>query len=110
MAKERTYTGVVRKSCETDYWVDFPDITGCIIGAPSLEDLKVKAPVVLQRHIDELVKAGIEINLPSSPHAVMTAQKDSYSTVMNVTVNVPDNLNNIRLLNGRSPEMRFTLT
>jgi predicted RNase H-like HicB family nuclease len=109
MSQERVYTGVVRKSCETDYWVDFPDIVGCIVGAPSLEALKIKAPVVLQKHIDELVKAGVEINMPSSPHSILTSQRDSYSTLINIIVNVPDNSNNVRLLNGRHPELHLKL-
>jgi len=52
-----TYYGVIRKTPKSDYWMDFPDVPGCVIGGATIEEVKAKAPEVLRAHLDALAEA-----------------------------------------------------
>lgn len=43
MSLRAAYIGLVRKDLGSDYWLDFPDVPGCIVGAEELDALRAKA-------------------------------------------------------------------
>jgi predicted RNase H-like HicB family nuclease len=107
MSEQRVYIGLVRKNPDSDYWVDFPDFQGCAAGAGDMAALSAKAPGVLQDHIEALTQKGIWIGPPSTLHAIVAGERDSYIEIMKVPVTLSENAlkNPVRLLNGRRGDL-----
>jgi predicted RNase H-like HicB family nuclease len=84
-----SYLGVVRKEPHTDYWVDFPDIPGCVVGAGSVDELAVKAPAVLQLHIRAVAEGGGLIPTPRAEQDIVASETEAFLSIIPVEVDVP---------------------
>jgi hypothetical protein len=108
MGSRRAYIGLVRKTTGSDYWLDFPDIQGCAIGAGDLDALRDKAGPILQHHIDTLVRKGFEITPPSTLFNIKSREPFPHIGTLRIEVDLLAQAasNNMRLFHGRSRTLR----
>lgn len=57
-ARPRRYLAIVRKSPESDYGVDFPDLPGCISAGSTLDEAREMARESLALHIQGMLEDG----------------------------------------------------
>lgn len=84
------YTVLIRKSL-TEYWVDCPDIPGCIASGPSEEAAKRNFADALKFHLEGVKKHDKDYALPvpRSREAVLAAEEEAYHSVFSVDIDTP---------------------
>ncbi len=84
----RQYVALVRKEEGTDYWVDVPDIPGCVSSGETIEEAKTNFREAIIFHLEGMVAAGRErLPEPRSRAAVLAAEEDPF--VEDFIVEVP---------------------
>lgn len=66
----RRYVGVVRKTVESDYNVDFPDLPGCIVAGKTMREARRLAAEALAFHLDGMAANGVPVLPPRSLEAI----------------------------------------
>jgi predicted RNase H-like HicB family nuclease len=74
----RQYVALIRKEESSDYWVDVPDIPGCVSSGKSEEEAKVNFAEALKLHLEGLNKQGDALPVPRSRDDVLAAEEDAY--------------------------------
>ena len=77
------YIALVRKEPETDYWIDVPDIPGCIAGGETVEQAKALFAEALESHVRLSLEDGWTLPEPRSLEKVLSDEEpgdyvDSY--------------------------------
>lgn len=83
------YLALVRKTEDSDYWIDAPDIPGCVASGNTLNEAKYNYAAALHLHIRRLEQPGSEIPPPRSREAVLCAEDDGYLYAYFVEIRVP---------------------
>lgn len=74
------YIALIYKDNHSDYGIMFPDFTGCVSAAPTLEEAKQEARNALLGHIGVMKEVGEILPSPSSLDDIM-AQKEHKDAV-----------------------------
>ena len=74
----RKYVALIRKEPGTDYWVDVPDIPGCVCSGKTEDEARVNFLQALRLHLQGLEKHGAELAAPRARDDVLAAEKDDY--------------------------------
>ncbi|MES9970309.1 MAG: type II toxin-antitoxin system HicB family antitoxin [Candidatus Thiodiazotropha sp.] len=85
------YTALIRKNPETDYWVDCPDLPGCIASGKSIEEAKAQFADAIHFHLVGVKdqKKGYSLPIPRSRKQVLAEEEDEYLEAYTVTVDEP---------------------
>lgn len=74
----RKYVALIRKEPGTGYWVDVPDIPGCVSSGKTEDEAKANLLQALKFHLEGLEKQGAELAAPRSRDDVLAAEKGDY--------------------------------
>ena len=77
-AMTQKYVALIRKEDETDYWVDIPDLPGCISFGVTEEKAKVNFQEGLALHLEAMNEEGLAMPVPRSREDVLAAEEDPY--------------------------------
>ena len=77
-AMTRKYVALIRKEPGTDYWVDVPDIPGCVSSGETEDEAKVNFLQALRLHLQGLENHVAELAPPRARDDVLAAEKDDY--------------------------------
>jgi len=72
-----SYIALIRKEPHTDYWVDIPDIPGCVAGAATAQEAKMYFAQVLELHLKGTKEDGLSLKAPRSREQVLADDHDS---------------------------------
>ena len=72
------YVALIRKEDETDYWVDIPDLPGCVSFGVTEEMAKVNFQEGLALHLEAMNEEGLAMPVPRSREDVLAAEEDPY--------------------------------
>ncbi len=75
----RQYLALVRKEEGTDYWVDIPDIPGCVSSGKTIEEAKARFREAITFHLEGMEAEDRErLPAPRSRAAVLAAEEDPF--------------------------------
>lgn len=74
----RKYVALIRKEPGTDYWVDVPDIPGCVASGETIEAAKANFREALELHLEAMDENGNALPEPRSREDVLAAEEDEY--------------------------------
>ena len=74
----RKYVALIRKEDETDYWVDIPDLPGCVSSGVTEEKARVNFQEALALHLQSMKEEGLGLPVPRSRDEVLAAEEDPY--------------------------------
>ena len=74
------YIALIRKEAGTDYWVDIPDIPGCIASGETEQEAKSQFAEALKLHLDAMKKNGQPLPPPRTRDEVLAAEENEYLT------------------------------
>lgn len=75
----RQYVALVRKEEGTDYWVDIPDIPGCVSSGETIEEAKANFKEAIVFHLEGMdVVERERIPEPRSRAAVLADEEDPF--------------------------------
>ena len=77
-AMTQKYVALIRKEDETDYWVDIPDLPGCVSSGVTEKKAKVNFQEALALHLETMKEEGLAMPLPRSREDVLAAEQDPY--------------------------------
>lgn len=63
------------------YWVEFPDLPGCVTEGSSVTEAVVEASAALGGYLCSLMERGLELPVPSDIHAIDAKGSDFTSIV-----------------------------
>ena len=72
------YVALVRKEEATDYWVDIPDIPGCVSSGNTREEAEANFQEALELHIEAMREQKLNLPKPRSRFDVLSAEIDRY--------------------------------
>ncbi len=72
------YVALIRKESGTDYWVDNPDLPGCVSSGATEEKAKVNFQEALALHLESMKEEGLGLPVPRSRDDVLAAEEDEY--------------------------------
>ena len=72
------YVALVRKEEATDYWVDIPDIPGCVSSGVTREEAEANFQEALELHIEAMREQKLNLPQPRSRFDVLSAELDRY--------------------------------
>ena len=75
---KRTYIALVRKEAGTEYWIDIPDIPGCVSSGETIEAAQASFAEAIDFHVEGMLLEGETIDEPRGLHEVLAPEKDSY--------------------------------
>jgi len=74
----REYVALIRKEENTDYWVDIPDLPGCVSSGETKEDAIANFQEALDIHMDTMREDNLEFPEARPLANVLEAEKDEY--------------------------------
>jgi predicted RNase H-like HicB family nuclease len=86
-----TFIAIVRTDDDLGFTASFPDFSGCVVAASTLDRVLAKAKETLVKHLENLLTANQEICIPTPADTVERAD-----ALLLAAIEVPDDL---RLLN-----------
>jgi predicted RNase H-like HicB family nuclease len=72
------YVALMRKEEATDYWIDIPDIPGCVSTGDTREEAEANIKEALELHIDAMRNQKLNLPQPHSRIEVLSSEQDSY--------------------------------
>lgn len=74
----QTFVALIRKEPGTDFWVDIPDLPGCVsVGAtPKLAEANFRAALAI--HLQAMADLCLPLPSPRTLYAVLSAEKDPF--------------------------------
>jgi len=72
------YVALIRKEEATDYWVDIPDIPGCVSSGDTREEAEANIQEALKMHIEAMREQKLNLPQPRSRSEVLSAEIDRY--------------------------------
>ncbi len=85
---KRTYIALIRKEPETEYWVDIPDIPGCVSAGKTIDEARASFAEAIDFHIEGMLQEGAPIPEPRLLNDVLAAEKDSYVDHYEIDINL----------------------
>lgn len=85
------YTAIIRKEPETEYWVNCPDLPGCIASGRTEEEAKKNFADAIHFHlvgVKDLHK-DYTLPIPRSRKEVLAEEDDDYLVAYTVVVDEP---------------------
>jgi predicted RNase H-like HicB family nuclease len=82
-----TFIAMVRTDGGSGYTASFPDFPGCAAAAPTLDHVLAKAREAVVARIEQLLKAGQRISIPTSADAI-----ERGDSLLLAAIEVPDDL------------------
>ena len=61
---KRTYIALIRKEPETEYWVDIPDIPGCVSAGKTIDEARASFAEAIDFHVEGMLQEGAPIPEP----------------------------------------------
>jgi predicted RNase H-like HicB family nuclease len=86
-----TFIAIVRTDDDLGFTASFPDFSGCVVGASTLDHVLAKAKETLAKHLENLLAANQEICVPTSADRI-----ERGDALLLAAIEVPDDL---RMLN-----------
>ena len=77
-AMTQKYVALIRKESGTDYWVDLPDLPGCVSSGVTEEEAKANFQEALKLHLESMKEEGMGLPVPRSRDDVLAAEEESY--------------------------------
>jgi len=97
------YIAVIHKDRKTDFGVSFPDFSGCVSAASTIDEAKDMAQEALRLHIKGMLEDGEPIPSPSRLEDLM-AHPDYSDAVAFVVISAPDSKPRAVRINVTVPE------
>jgi len=72
------YVALIRKEPETEYWIDIPDIPGCVSCGGTEEQAMRSFEEALALHTEAMKEENQEFPTPRSKEEVFSAERDPY--------------------------------
>lgn len=72
------YVALVRKEEATDYWVDIPDLPGCVSSGNTREEAEANIQEALELHIEAMRNQEITLPQPRSCFEILSSEEDRY--------------------------------
>ena len=72
------YVALIRKEDETDYWIDIPDIPGCVSSGVTEAEAKVNFQEAIALHLEGMKEEGLVLPAPRSRDDVLAGEEDPY--------------------------------
>ena len=92
MSKAQKYIALIRKEEGTDYWVDIPDIPGCVSRGATVDVAMANFQEALRFHLDGLKKDKQELPAPRGKDDVLESEDEEGFQAYLVEVSNDDNL------------------
>jgi predicted RNase H-like HicB family nuclease len=70
------YIAIIRKEPNTPYWVDIPDIPGCIASGDTIGEAKAAFAGALKMHLAGLKEDGLSLSPARSREEVLASDND----------------------------------
>jgi predicted RNase H-like HicB family nuclease len=86
-----TFIAIVRTDDDLGFTASFPDFSGCVVGASTLDHVLAKAKETLVKHLENLLTANQEICIPTAADRI-----ERGDALLLAAIEVPDDL---RMLN-----------
>jgi predicted RNase H-like HicB family nuclease len=82
-----TFLAIVRTDDDLGFIASFPDFSGCVVAASTLDGVLAKAKETLVKHLENLLAANQEICVPTSADAI-----ERGDALLLAAIEVPDDL------------------
>jgi predicted RNase H-like HicB family nuclease len=82
-----TFLAIVRTDDDLGFIASFPDFSGCVVAAATLDGVLAKAKETLVKHLENLLAANQEICVPTSADAI-----ERGDALLLAAIEVPDDL------------------
>ena len=77
-AMTQKFVALIRKESGTDYWVDIPDLPGCVSSGVTEDEAKANFQGALALHLEGMKEEGLGLPVPRSREDVLAAEEDEY--------------------------------
>jgi predicted RNase H-like HicB family nuclease len=74
-----TYVALIRKEPGTDYWVDIPDLPGCVSAGDTPEKAKANFQEALVMHLRAMADQGLSLPSPRTLDDVLSTERDPFT-------------------------------
>ncbi len=92
MSSALKYIALIRKEDETDYWVDVPDLPGCISRGETIDEAMANFQDALELHLQAARKSNEALPSPREKDEVIGAEEDPWHQAYWVEVSNDDRL------------------
>lgn len=72
------FVALIRRSNPSEYWVDMPDLPGCVASGETEEQARANFAGALEAHLQTMRKNGQPLPSPREREAVLAAEQDEY--------------------------------
>lgn len=72
------YIALIRKEIGTDYWVDIPDLPGCVSSGETEDEAMANFEEALAFHLEGMREEGLPLPAPRSKDEVLAAETEDY--------------------------------
>jgi len=72
------YVALIRKEETTDFWVDIPDLPGCVSYGETIEETEEHFKETLDMHLEDMREEKLTLPEPRSREEVLSAEEDPY--------------------------------
>jgi predicted RNase H-like HicB family nuclease len=74
----KKFVALIRKDKNTNFWIDIPDLPGCVSNGESIEEAKANFNEALEMHMEAMREDNLTLPEPRSRDAVLSAEEDPY--------------------------------
>ncbi len=74
----KKYVALIRKDKDTDYWVDIPDLPGCVSNGDTIDEAKVNFKEALDLHLEAMLEDNLSLPESRSRDEVMSADLNPF--------------------------------
>ena len=82
------YVALIRKEQESDYWVDIPDLPGCVSSGETKEGAIASFEAALDFHVEGMRQENLQLPKPRLLKDVLSDQKYPYVEAYIIEVDV----------------------
>ena len=72
------YVALIRKEENTDYWVDIPDLPGCVSWGETEDEAMTKFQDALELHLEGMKEENLPLPPPRSKDDILSSEEDPY--------------------------------
>lgn len=95
MSNAVKYIALIRKEEGTDYWVDVPDIPGCVSRGQTTDEAMANFQQALESHLALMRETKQELPSPREKDDVLNAEEDEWHQAYLVEVTNRDHLQTV---------------
>ncbi|PJB72419.1 MAG: HicB family protein [Alphaproteobacteria bacterium CG_4_9_14_3_um_filter_47_13] len=89
------YIALVRKEDNTDYWVDIPDLPGCVSYGDTIDDAMANFQEALDLHLESIRKSREPLPIPRSKEDVLGTEEEEWLQAYWVQISNDDMLHTV---------------